>query len=437
MKVVLVSPPWYPVPPIGYGGIELVVGLLANGLRRLGHTVHVLTTEQATDPAAVPLARPEWSHHLGLPDERWFDLAYGRRALGWVRQHARGAIIHDHSGGIVLAALTGLTPDLPVIHTVHGPLGPAETEFYRTLGTTARLVAISRAQAAAAPQLAWAGVVHNAVDVDSLRIAGPADKEPYLLTLARICPEKGQHLAIEIARRVGMRLVLAGKVEPTPKSRQYFETQVAPHVDGSRVVHLANVAGAQKAELLRRAWALLAPLQWEEPFGLAMVEAMASGTPVLATPRGAATELIEPGRTGFLADGPVELAELVPLCSELEPSRIAARARNRFSPERMAVEYEALYLSTQAGDWAVESLPQPGRVRLDDLGAYTREAGGHLGRPVTPAVRLHGEPAAAEPDLRDRDLRAPGREPRVEVDASGGEIGVQTQDCADGVEHRS
>ncbi len=437
MQVILVSPPWYPVPPYGYGGIELVVGLLARGLRRRGHTVHVLAAAGSTDPGAVALAPSECGRHLGLDDERWFDLAYSRTALDWVRRRAAGALVHDHSGGIVLAALSGLAPEIPVVHTVHGPVGVAESHFYRTLGPDARLVAISHAQAMSAPELPWSGVIHNAVDVDSLRVGRRTGRERYLLVLARICPDKGQHLAIEIAKRTGMRLVLAGKVEPTSASIRYYQSEIAPHLDGSRVVHLANVAGGQKAELLERAWALLAPLQWEEPFGLSIVEAMASGTPVLALRRGAAPELVEPGVTGFLADRADELADFVGLCPDLDPAEIAARTRARFSPDRMAEEYESLYRAVLDTGLGLPSLPKPGRVRLDDLGAYTRHPAGDLDGAVAPAPGRDGEMALADPDPLERELRTPGGQPRVNVDAPCGQVGVQPQDGAQGMKDAS
>jgi glycosyltransferase involved in cell wall biosynthesis len=152
-------------------------------------------------------------------------------------------------------------------------------------------VSISRAQRATAPWLCWLGTVYNAVDLDQLRIGERSEREPYLVFLARVCHDKGQHVAIEVARERGMRLVLAGKIEPTEAGRRYFRDRIEPHIDGDRVVHITNVAGVEKADLLARATALLALLQWEEPFGLNLVEAMASGTPVVAFGRGAAPEV--------------------------------------------------------------------------------------------------------------------------------------------------
>lgn len=164
----LVAPPWYPVPPEGYGGIELVVALLARELGRRGHQVTVLGASGSQIPGAVRLASDAYGPQLGGPHERWFDLAYSHSVLEWLRDRGEGAVVHYHSGGAVLTALDSLLWELPTLQTVHGPLGKGEVEFYSRVGTATRLVAVSRAQAALAPQVRWAGWVHNAVDLDAL-----------------------------------------------------------------------------------------------------------------------------------------------------------------------------------------------------------------------------------------------------------------------------
>jgi len=230
-----------------------------------------------------------------------------------------------------------------VVHTVHGPLSPADIDFLRSLHGPPGLVAISESQRAAAPRAPWIGMVHNAVDAQQLGVGSAAEREPYLLCLARICRDKGQHTAIEVARRVGMRLVLAGKVERTRDGEEYHRRAVAPHVDGDRVIHVHNVVGAEKARLLARARALLAPIEWDEPFGLAVVEAMASGTPAIVMRRGAAPELVEQGVTGFLVDNADEMAAAVGLVDMIEPERCAQITRRRFSSAAMTDGYLAVY----------------------------------------------------------------------------------------------
>ncbi|HEV1998271.1 MAG TPA: glycosyltransferase, partial [Candidatus Dormibacteraeota bacterium] len=216
----------------------------------------------------------------------------------------------------------------------------------QSLGTATALVAISHSQLQPAPWLPWVGIVPNAVDVDALNVVPPEDKEPYLLVLARICPDKGQHHAIEVASRAGMRLVLAGKVDPG--SEEYFEQEIAPYLDGKWVKWQQNVAGAEKARLLARATALLAPITWPEPFGLSMVEAMVSGTPTIAFRNGSAPELIDEGRTGYVVESIDEMVDAVAQVGRIDPARCSLIARNRFSPDVMTEDYLRLYEKVMA-----------------------------------------------------------------------------------------
>jgi glycosyltransferase involved in cell wall biosynthesis len=425
LKVVLISPPWYPVPPEGYGGIELVVGLLAKELARRGHEVAVLGAQGSPIPGAVALAPSEYQRHLGREEERWFDLAYSHAVLEWIREHGAGAVIHDHSGGIVATALDSLLWELPTLHTVHGPVGEGESEFYSKLGRATRLVAISRSQMALAPRLRWAGWVHNAVDVEALPPPERASPDRYLLTLARISPQKGQHLAIEVAKTTGMRLVLAGKVETTPEGRAYFEERVLPHLDGDQVRHLPNVYGQEKAGLLARAWAMLLPLRWEEPFGLAMAEAMACGTPVVALDRGSARELVRDGETGFVGQNVAELVDKTLRCGELDRAAIAAWARQQFSPARMAAEYEALYRQVAAG--RLRSATEPRGHPLEDLGLYPDELRAAQLSAVTAPVRPKVQAAATDWNSLHTKVRAPGGELWMDVEAPPGEVRVQPE----------
>jgi glycosyltransferase involved in cell wall biosynthesis len=345
MNIALVSSPWYPVPPHGYGGIELVVGLLAAGLRRRGHMVHLFGAE-GSDEGTIVCAPKEWREDLGRPQMSRREAAYaGRvyRALtGLIQSLGPVDIIHEHSGmvGLLAAQYQVLGP---VVHTVHGPLDESERTAYVSVVDGAGLIAISQNQRESAPELNWVGTVHNAVDVNSLRVGIADSVEPYLLVLARICPEKGQHLAVEVAQRVGMKLVLAGKVENTAESIDYFRRMVSPHIDGDRVVHILNVAGDEKADLLSNATAMLAPITWPEPFGLSIVEAMASGTPAIAMNLGAVNELIEDGRTGYVVEDVDGMVEAVLKAREMDHVECALRARQLFSPDAMVDRYLDVY----------------------------------------------------------------------------------------------
>ena len=345
LTVALISSPWYPVPPQGYGGIELVVSLLANGLRERGHQVHLFGAE-GSGSGTIVCAPKEWRDDLGRPQMSRREAAYAGRVYRRLRELATTDgpvdIIHEHSGmvGLLAAQYQGLAP---VVHTVHGPLDESERTAYESLVDEAGLVAISQNQRDSTPDLKWVGVVHNAVDIDSLALGSSETAEPYLLVLARICPEKGQHLAVEVARRLGMKLVLAGKIENTADSVDYYRRLVLPHIDGERVVHLLNVAGAEKAELLAHASVMLAPITWPEPFGLSIVEAMASGTPAIAFNLGAVRELIEDGRTGFVVEDIDGMVEAVHLARGIDPVSCALRARQLFSPGVMVQRYLNIY----------------------------------------------------------------------------------------------
>jgi glycosyltransferase involved in cell wall biosynthesis len=338
--IAIVAPPWYPVPPHGYGGIELIVGLLADELRARGHRVTLIAGEGSTPDAHVA-APHAWSGDLGRPEERWRELTYAARVGLALTRVGPIDVIHDHCGYSTLLGISVL--DIaPVLHTVHGSVDEPQRAYYAELPTVG-LVAISESQRRSATCLRWAGVVPNAVDIDALIVGERDEREPYLLCLARICPDKGQHLAIEVARRTGLRLVLAGKVEPNVHALDYYQRFIAPALEDGDVVHLHNVAGVQKARLLAQATALLHPIQWDEPFGLSVVEAMASGTPTVALARGAAPELVVPGVTGFLTGDVDGMVAAVRLASGIDPARCAALARERFSPAAMTDGYLRLY----------------------------------------------------------------------------------------------
>jgi glycosyltransferase involved in cell wall biosynthesis len=352
LRVAIVAPPWYPLPPSGYGGTELVVHLLHNELRRLGHEV---TTFGATGsgPGVTGLADEAWSHDLGGPDERVRQATYQARVYQALKGQ-RYDVLHDHSGyeGLLVALHSGVAP--VVVHTIHGEFLEPMLGFYKEVMEDARLCAISLSQAASAPTLKLAGIVHNAVELPT---AAPSPThERYLVEVARITPDKGQDLAIEVARRTSRKLILAGKVERSGEGQRYFEEKVEPYL-GPSVEYYPNVAGQQKARLISRAAAGIFPLQWAEPFGLAMVECMVAGTPVVALRFGSTAELIEHGVTGFLAEDVDGLVQAVGRVDEIDRVRCAEVARERFGPHHMAERYLEVY---RRGSVELEAFPPDG-----------------------------------------------------------------------------
>jgi glycosyltransferase involved in cell wall biosynthesis len=339
-RIAMIVSPWYPVPPKGYGGIELMAYNLARELQTRGHQVAVIGQQGSKGPFETVAVAPEsWTPQLGTRDQQARECLFLDRAYHVVRRRAFD-VIHDHSGlpGILVAATSGL--DTPVVATLHGALTEAEGDFLGEVDDEVHLVAISRAQQAQVAGVKWRRVVHNAVDPAEYHPVCPDEKEDYLMQLARISPSKGQHIAIEVAQRVGTRLVLAGKIDAD--SEEYFEKEIKPHI-GGLVTWYENVVGKEKVRLLAKARAMIFPIQWEEPFGMAMVEAMVSGTPVLAMARGAAGEVVEPGVTGWLAEDVDGLVEAYARIGEIDLEQCVKRAAERFGPPQMADGYQSVY----------------------------------------------------------------------------------------------
>jgi len=313
---------------------------LACELQLRGPQVAVIGQQGSKGPFETFAVAPEsWSPQLGTLDQQARECLFLYRAYHLVRRMAFD-VIHDHSGlpGILVGATSGL--DTPVVATLHGSLTEAEGDFLAAVDGDVHLVAISHSQQEQVAGVKWRRVVYNAVDPSEYRPVRPEEKEDYLMQLARISPSKGQHLAIEVAKRLGTRLVLAGKVDPD--SEEYFEKEIKPHI-GDLVTWHENVVGVEKARLLAKARAMIFPIQWEEPFGIAMVEAMVSGTPVIAMARGAASEVVEPGITGWLADDIDGLVEAYGRLGEIDLNLCVKRATERFGPQQMADGYQSVY----------------------------------------------------------------------------------------------
>jgi glycosyltransferase involved in cell wall biosynthesis len=332
VRIGLIAPPWLPVPPPAYGGTEAVVDRLARGLRAAGHEVVLFTTGDGTCPV----------------DRRWvFEQAQGARmgeAVAELRHlvHAYEAVahcdvVHDHT--VIGPTYAGRFPALPVVTTNHGPFVGELLDVYRAVAHRVPVIAISHAQARGAAGLPLAGVIHHGIDVE--RFPKGSGDGGYLLFLGRMTPDKGAEQAIRVARRAGLPLVLAAKMREAPE-RRYFEERVRPLL-GRGVEFVGEVGGAEKVELLGAATALVNPIQWDEPFGLVMIEALACGTPVLAMRRGAAPEIVDPGLTGALGDDEEDLARAVDGVAALDRAACRSAVEARFSTTRMVAEHLELF----------------------------------------------------------------------------------------------
>jgi glycosyltransferase involved in cell wall biosynthesis len=337
LKVAVLSPVWYPVPPTGYGGIELVVSLLADGLADAGHEVTLFASGDSLTKATLAYVFEKAPSELigrSLPELR--------HAMACYRRADEFDVINDHSG-ITGAALGGLV-DTPVLHTVHGPLDTHDAQdAYSAIAEVSRgvgLISISENQRRPMPELPWAATIPNAIDF-SLYPAKP-HRGDYLLFLGRFSPDKGAHRAVAVAMELDMPLKLAGK-NREPKERQYFAEFIEPHLGHGGIEYLGEVTHGEKVELLQDARATLFPIEWEEPFGLVMVESMACGTPVIATRHGAVAEVIEHRRSGIIVDSYREMAEALEQADALDPMECRHYVEERFAPERMVGDYERTY----------------------------------------------------------------------------------------------
>jgi glycosyltransferase involved in cell wall biosynthesis len=335
VRIAILSPVWFPVPPLGYGGIEWVVSLLADGLAEAGHDVTLFASGDSSSRAELASVFPEApSPDIGKTAPEL------RHALVCYERAADFDIVNDHSGP--LAAALGGAVETPVVHTVHGPLVGPDGDLYATLARVAPevgLISVSMNQRKPQPDLPWVATCHNALDLDAYPVH--TDRGEYLLFLGRMSADKGCHRAVEVALEAGVPLKIAGKMREPPE-REYFETYVAPHL-GTEVEYLGETSHAKKVALLQNARATLFPIEWEEPFGLVMVESMACGTPVIATRWGAAPEVIEHGRSGIVVDDYRGMAGALAQADELEPLECRRSAEERFSAERMVRDYEAAY----------------------------------------------------------------------------------------------
>jgi glycosyltransferase involved in cell wall biosynthesis len=330
----MVVPPWYELPPSGYGGIELICAALVDALCTRGHDVTVFGAGLRTGTAArfvSTVGEPQF----GRLGEAMPDALHAAR-VSRLLADAQFDVIHDHS---LSGPLTAGHRNAPTVVTVHGPAEGELGDYYAALGEHIHPVAISDSQRRQRPELRWAATIHNAIDPAQFVAMRNADGP--VLWLARFSPDKGPDLAIKACREAGLPLVLAGKCNESSEQR-YLDEVIRPML-GEDVELVVNGDRPTTNRLLTEARCLIMPIRWHEPFGMVMIEAMASGTPVVALRRGSVAEIIRHGTTGWICDDPAELPKALGRVNELDPDECVAHARSAFGAQRMARRYERVY----------------------------------------------------------------------------------------------
>jgi glycosyltransferase involved in cell wall biosynthesis len=358
MRIAQVSPLYERVPPVMYGGTERVVSYLTEELVRLGHEVTLFASGDSVTRARL---RPACESSLRL-DERYVDpLSHHLRMLGEVYEQAQAFdIIHTHTDylGLPLSRFV----DTPTVVTLHGRLDIPDLAPLYAHYKDVPLISISDAQRRPLPDANWAATVYHGLPPELYHYS--ADPGDYLLFLGRISHEKRPDTAIRVALEAGMPLRIAAKVDAV--DRAYFAEVVQPLRNDPLIDFIGEVDEKQKRELLGGARALLFPIDWPEPFGLVMIEALACGTPVIARPCGSVGEVLRDGETAWLCDSEEEMIEAVQQLDKLDRARCRAEFDERYTVTVMARHYVDTYASIVAARRAQRGRAQRPRARPAD-----------------------------------------------------------------------
>ena len=341
MRLAQVAPLAESIPPKLYGGTERVVSWLTEELVQLGHAVTLFASADSVTSATLV---PVWPQAIRLSDPRPDPLSAAAALLeATASTAAQFDVIHCHLEWIHLPLLRRI--GVPYLTTLHGRLDGPHVPALSGCFPDATFVAISDSQRNTIPSLNWLATVHHGLPADMFKPS--LNSEGYLAFLGRIAPEKGPAAAIRVAKGSGLPLRVAAKVPR--ENGQYFAQEIAPLIDNIQIQFIGEVDDRAKATFLRNAAALIFPIEWPEPFGLVMIEAMACGTPIIAFRRGSVSEIIEDGVSGFAVENESEALAAVARLKDLDRRRVRAAFEQRFTARRMAEDYVALYQDLARG----------------------------------------------------------------------------------------
>lgn len=334
MTIAQVAPLWERVPPPSYGGIELVVNHLTDELVRRGHEV---TLFASGDSQTLAHLKAVYLRALPLDKNVQEYAVYQMLELSQVYQQAvEFDIIHSHLGMMALALASLVST--PTLHTLHDSFTEDNRKIF-SYHQNQSYVSISNAQRQI--NLNYVGTVDHGIEPLDYPFVAQPKQPPYLVFLGRFSPAKGPQHAIAIAKQSDWRLKMAGKVNVVDS--KFFEQEIAPHIDGQQIEYLGEINHAAKAELLGNAAITLFPITWQEPFALAMIESMATGTPVMAMNLGSVQEVITQGKTGFICQNNEEMAAIIPAALNLNRQTCREHVEHKFSVTQMVNGYEAIY----------------------------------------------------------------------------------------------
>lgn len=339
MRIAQLAPLWFPVPPTKFGGTERVIHCINEGLASLGHEITLFACKgsHCRGKTIEIIDKPMFDILGGLD----FKTIQGYEFLSYhqlLKQLSNFDIVHNHMG-IHSLAFTPISP-IPFVTTYHSSISP-DFPYLAEEFKNSNFVSISDAQRKLAPNLNWVATVYNPVDF-SLYEANYGKENDYLLFLGAITKNKGVHLAAKAAKQLGKKLIIAGRVI-YDADKKYFQEEIAPLVDDSQVKFIGEVDDQTKNDLYRNAVAFLFPSQWEEAFGLVMIEALACGTPVIAFNKGAIPEIIGNGVNGFIVETYEEFCDKIKEVGSISRQKCRSSVENRFSPRTIAEQYTNVY----------------------------------------------------------------------------------------------